>query len=295
MLVVYDAEDIPAPGQLRLAASRFAADGAIDCLQARLIVRNPNESFLSRLFSLEYAALFDLINPGLCALGLPIALGGTSNHFRVSALVAVGGWDEWNVAEDADLGVRLARYGYRIGTLDSDTSEEAPHEFRNWFAQRVRWQKGWLQTCIVHARDPVRFCRDLGALRACAATTLIVGAVIGALLWPPFALDTLWRAFGPGDALLPRSREAVDLFVYLLAGAGIWAVLGPAIVVARQRRLNVGVRSFALLPLYYALVTLAAWAAIADLIVRPHFWAKTEHGRVRRKPIPASALQRNPI
>jgi cellulose synthase/poly-beta-1,6-N-acetylglucosamine synthase-like glycosyltransferase len=250
---------------------------------------------LSRLFSLEYTALFDLINPGLCALGLPIALGGTSNHFRVSALAAVGGWDEWNVAEDADLGIRLARYGYRIGSLDSDTSEEAPHEFRNWFRQRVRWQKGWLQTIIVHSRHPVRFCRDFGALRACAATTLIVGTVAGALLWPPFALDTFWRAFGPGAALLPRSREAVDLFVYLLACAGIWAVLGPAIVAARQRRLNVGVWSFALLPLYYVLVTLAAWTAIADLIVRPHFWAKTEHGRARRKPIPASALRRSQV
>ena len=108
-------------------------------------MRNTDDSWLSRLFSLEYAALFDLINPGLCALGLPIALGGTSNHFRVASLVAVGGWDEWNVAEDADLGIRLARYGYKVGTLDSDTSEEAPHEFRNWFAQRVRWQKGWLR------------------------------------------------------------------------------------------------------------------------------------------------------
>ena len=295
LLVVYDAEDIPAAEQLRLAASRFAADHAVDCLQARLTVRNPGDSWLSRLFSLEYAALFDLINPGLCALGLPIALGGTSNHFRVSALVAVGGWDEWNVAEDAELGVRLGRYGYRIGTLDSDTSEEAPNDFKNWFGQRVRWQKGWMQTCIVHSRHPVRFCRDFGALQAWAATILIVGAVVGALLWPPFALDTLWRAFGPGAALLPRSREAADVFVYLLACAGIGAVLGPAIVAARQRRLNVGVGSFALLPLYYLIVALAAWTAIADLIVRPHFWAKTEHGRVRRKPISASALQRSPI
>ncbi len=295
LLVVYDAEDIPARGQLRLAASRFAADRTLDCLQARLTIRNPNESVLSRLFSLEYAVLFDLINPGLCALGLPIALGGTSNHFRLSSLVNVGGWDEWNVAEDADLGIQLGRYGYRIGTLDSDTSEEAPHEFGNWFRQRVRWQKGWMQTCIVHSRQPVSFCRDFGVLRACAAATLIVGAVVGALLWPPFAFDTLWRAFGPGAAFLPRSREAVDLFVYLLACAGICSVVGPAVVAARQRPLRIGVGSFALLPIYYGLVTLAAWTAIADLIVRPHFWAKTEHGRVRRKPIPASALRRSPV
>ena len=150
------------------------------------------------------------MNPGLCALGLPIALGGTSNHFRVEALTAVGGWDEWNVAEDADLGVRLARYGYRIGTLDSQTSEEAPHEFGNWFRQRVRWQKGWMQTSIVHSRDLVRFVRDLGAMRAFATAILVFGAVASALLWPVFAFSTLWRAIGPGPAELSRAREAAD-------------------------------------------------------------------------------------
>ena len=145
LLVVYDAEDIPAPRQLRLAASRFAADVDADCLQGRLTVRNASDFWLSRLFALEYATLFDLINPGLCALGLPIALGGTSNHFRVSSLSAVGGWDEWNVAEDADLGIRLARHGYRVRSLELDTSEEAPNDFGNWFQQRVRWQKGWMR------------------------------------------------------------------------------------------------------------------------------------------------------
>jgi hypothetical protein len=145
LLVVYDAEDAPAPDQLRLAASRFAADEEIDCLQARLAIRNHEDSWLSQLFAIEYAALFDLINPGLSALGLPMALGGTSNHFRVGSLDNVGAWDEWNVTEDADLGIRLARFGYRVETFDSDTWEEAPHELGNWFAQRVRWQKGWMR------------------------------------------------------------------------------------------------------------------------------------------------------
>ena len=294
LLVVYDAEDIPAPGQLRLAASRFAAERAVDCLQARLTVRNADDSWLSRLFSLEYATLFDLINPGLCALGLPIALGGTSNHFRVSALVGVGAWDEWNVAEDADLGIRLARYGYKVGTLDSDTTEEAPHEFRNWLAQRVRWQKGWMQTCIVHSRRPIQFVRELGAFLALAATIVIFGAVASALLWPIFALSTIWRAFGPEAAELSRWREAADVFVYLLACAGLWTILAPAIVASRQRRLNIGLGTFALLPLYYALISVAAWVAIVDLIVRPHFWAKTEHGRAVRRPRRADVLEKAP-
>jgi hypothetical protein len=145
LVVVYDAEDIPSPDQLRVAASHFAADKELDCLQARLAIRNHGESWLSKLFAIEYATLFGLLNPGLCALNLPIPLGGSSNHFRVRSLVGVGAWDEWNVTEDADLGIRLARFGYRVRALDSDTSEEAPYELGNWFRQRVRWQKGWMR------------------------------------------------------------------------------------------------------------------------------------------------------
>ena len=159
LIVVYDAEDIPAPDQLRSAASRFAADKDLDCLQARLAIRNQGESWLSKLFAIEYAILFDVINPGLCALDLPIPLGGTSNHFRVRSLVAVGAWDEWNVTEDADLGVRLSRFGYRVKALDSDTWEEAPFEVGNWFRQRVRWQKGWMR--LVKRKLSSRNCNDL--------------------------------------------------------------------------------------------------------------------------------------
>ena len=278
LLVVYDAEDAPSPGQLRLAASRFAADPGLDCVQARLTIRNPGDSWLSKLFAAEYAVLFDLINPGLCALDLPIALGGTSNHFRVASLISAGGWDEWNVAEDADLGIRLTRFGYKVGSLDSDTSEEAPHEFLNWFRQRVRWQKGWMQTAIVHAREPIRFVKSLGWLRAASAITLIVGSVLSALFWPAFAVDTLIRALESGRDK-SAWREATDVFTYILALGGIWALALPAVVACKLRRLGLTAKDLALAVFYYLLVSLAAWAAILDLALRPHYWAKTQHGR----------------
>ena len=148
-----------------------------------------------------------------------------------------------------------------------------------------------MQSCIVHSRNPIRLVRDLGAPRASVATILVFGAVLTALLWPAFALSTLWRALAPGGGELSRWREAADVLVYLLACAGLWTVFVPALVAARQRRLKVGAITFALLPLYYGLVSLAAWAAIVDLIVRPHFWAKTEHGRAGRKPVRAGVLQ----
>jgi glycosyltransferase XagB len=292
LLVVYDAEDAPSADQLRLAASRFASESNVDCLQARLTVRNSGDSWLSKLFSVEYATLFDLINPGLCALDLPIALGGTSNHFRVRRLLEAGRWDEWNVAEDADLGIRLSRLGYKIDSLDSDTTEEAPHEFSNWFSQRVRWQKGWIQTCIVHSRRPVRFYRDLGAHRVLAATTLVFGSVLSALFWPIFAFDTLRRLFEAQTGVSSAWREAIDVFTYILALAGVWSIVIPAIVSAKQRRLKLTPKALALLPFYYLLVSAAAWTAVFDLAVRPHYWAKTAHGRVRQRyapPAPSAA------
>jgi glycosyltransferase XagB len=285
LIVVYDAEDIPAPDQLRLAAARFAAEKDLDCLQGRLAIRNAEESWLARQFAVEYATLFDFINPGLCALDLPIALGGSSNHFRVRSLIDVGAWDEWNVTEDADLGIRLARFGYRVRALDSDTSEEAPHQLKNWFRQRVRWQKGWMQTLIVHTRRPNFFRRDLGPKRAFAALTLIGGAIVGCLFWPVFAAATLWRALTVGDdgALAP-AREMTDVYVYILALAGAFSIALPASIAQRLRGSRLSLRTVALMPVYYMLVCAATWAALIHLALWPYYWGKTDHGMRRPRP-----------
>ncbi len=286
LIVVYDAEDAPAPDQLRLAAARFAVEKDLDCLQGRLVIRNGAESWLSRQFAIEYSTLFDFINPGLCALDLPIALGGSSNHFRTRSLVDVGAWDEWNVTEDADLGIRLARFGYRVRALDSDTSEEAPHELGNWFRQRVRWQKGWMQTLIVHSRRPNFFRRDLGPTRALAASILIGGAIVGCLFWPVFMAATLWRALTVGDdgALAP-AREMTDVYVYILALAGAFSIALPASIAQRLRGSRLSLGTAALMPVYYVLVCAATWAAMVHLVMWPYHWGKTEHGIRRLRPV----------
>jgi len=284
LIVVYDAEDIPAPDQLRLAASHFASDKDLDCLQARLAIRNHDESWLSKLFAIEYAILFDIVNPGLCSLDLPIPLGGSSNHFRVRSLTAVGAWDEWNVTEDADLGVRLARFGYRVKSLDSDTWEEAPYELGNWFRQRVRWQKGWMQTLLVHSRRPIFFWRDLGPKKAVVAATVIGGAIFGCLFWPVFAVDTIWRALTVSGTVLSPWREMSDVFTYILALSGVWTILLPSVVAAKFRRLRLTTSVLLLLPIYYILVSAATWVAMLDLLLWPHYWSKTAHGRSRQAP-----------
>jgi hypothetical protein len=161
--VIYDAEDVPDAEQLRLAAARFSQlPSSVACLQARLTIDNTDDSWLTRMFTIEYAALFDVLNPGLAEIGCPIALGGTSNHFRTDVLRQVHGWDAWNVTEDADLGIRLARLGYEVKDLPSSTLEEAPGTLRLWMRQRTRWMKGFVQTATGHSRKPWTMLRQLG-------------------------------------------------------------------------------------------------------------------------------------
>jgi glycosyltransferase XagB len=279
LAVVYDAEDEPAPDQLRLAAARFLADRTIDCLQARLVVANIDQSWLTRLFAIEYCALFDVVNPGLAFLRAPIPLGGSSNHFRTVALRRVGGWDAWNVTEDADLGLRLARFDYRVATLASDTLEEAPPSLGPWFGQRRRWIKGWYQTLAVHSRNPGRVVRELGLAPAAAGLVLILGAALGGLFGPPLMAYAFWQCFsGRLFATSTIAEGASNVATLLLMFVGANAVLIPIVLALRARGLQRLYRSLPLLPLYYGLVTMAAWAALVDLAFRPYHWSKTKHG-----------------
>ena len=172
-LVIYDAEDRPEPGQLREVVARFLeTPDDVVCLQARLNYFNARENLLTRMFTLEYSFWFDDMLPGLDAMRLPIPLGGTSNHFRVSALRELGGWDPYNVTEDADLGVRAAAEGKTVGIIESTTWEEACSEWKAWIRQRTRWIKGYMVTALVHMRRP----RQLSARRARAACSACSGS-----------------------------------------------------------------------------------------------------------------------
>ena len=146
--VIYDAEDRPEPDQLRRALQAFKDGGdKLACVQARLTIDNTVDGWLARLFTAEYAGQFDVFLPGLAVMGLPLPLGGSSNHFRTATLRAAGAWDPYNVTEDADLGMRLARLGYRTATIASTTHEEAPARLGAWLRQRTRWFKGWMRPC----------------------------------------------------------------------------------------------------------------------------------------------------
>ena len=282
LLTIYDAEDEPEPDQLRLAAARFAlAPKRVACLQGRLVIDNIGDGWLARLFAIEYAGLFDVLNPGLAFLRLPIALGGTSNHFRTAILRRVGGWDAWNVTEDADLGLRLSRFGWRVEALASATHEEAPARLAAWLGQRRRWMKGWMQTLAVHFREPGRFIAELGALRAGAAAALMVSVVLGPLVGPLFLVTTAYDVFSGAFYPETAGQTALAALWALVASSGVVSTLAM-LTLGMQRRGLVGLWPWIpLFPVYYALISWVAWRALFEWFSEPFHWEKTAHGLAR--------------
>ena len=277
---VFDAEDEPSSTQLRQAAGLFArAPADLACLQARLVVDNHADNWLTRLYAIDYATLFEVVDPGFANLRLPVPLGGSSNHFRTAALHAVGGWDAWNVTEDADLGLRLARFGYEVATFDSETLEEAPAALPAFLRQRTRWLKGWMQTLFINARNPVRLGRELGRLRASCTLIGLGGAIIGALLWPLFCVSPLADAvYGP--LLAPQSASEIlhSRLWCFNAVYGAIALFGSIGLAMQRQNLRDLWPSLLLWPIYQGLITIAAWRAAVELWRNPYGWAKTEHG-----------------
>ena len=280
LLVIYDAEDVPEPDQLRKAVFAFAQGPEnLACLQAELTFYNANENWLTRQFTVEYAILFRLILPSLAYENLPLPLGGTSNHFRIKILRDVGAWDPFNVTEDADLGLRLTRLNYRIQVLDSKTFEEANTEFGNWLQQRARWFKGFLQTWLVHMRNPWVLQRQIGWDGVWVMHAMTFGTVFSSLVHPIFvgiAAYYIWNNWGfpSADSSLKIGLAGVSLVV---TSIGYGASLYAGYLVTRQKGLSWW-PVLLTMPAYWLLMGVAAWLAIWQFIFAPFHWNKTRHG-----------------
>jgi hypothetical protein len=272
LLVVYDAEDRPDPDQLRVVAERFLeGERSLACVQAKLAVANPRRSFVTRQFAIEYGMRFELLFPGLARLRLPVPLGGTSNHFRTSVLRRLGGWDAWNVTEDADLGIRCAALGYRVELVDSITWGEMPHQVAAWRRQRSRWHKGWMLTALVHTRNPIQTWRALGGKGTIALLLVLAGTP---LLYLAQSLALALWASGHIGLIAADLQVTTILALAQPAALALWTV--PLLVAARRRGLAQSVLSPLALA-YWAMHWAAAWRALHQLIRSPFTWDKTQH------------------
>lgn len=279
-VVVYDGEDRPEPDQLRRAAAALDADSGMAVIQCRLACDHAaGASPLVRLWALDYDVLFGALLPTLSLAGLPFLLGGTSNHFRRDALLSVGGWDAHNVTEDADLAVRLARAGWRSGSVCSTTWEEAPLTLGAWVRQRSRWLKGFVVTTLVHGRRPVGLLRDLGLGQTLAFYAQLPAALLSVAAFP---LGAGLVATGSVDAASPLA------WLLVAGNAAAWLL---ALRVACSRRRSPGVSPWlvGLLPAYWLALAWALAVGLAEVPRRRTRWSKTDHGLAARPPAATEA------
>lgn len=280
-LVIFDAEDRPDRDQLRRAHAAFRRGSPnLACVQAALNIYNASDTWLTRQFTLEYCALFDALLPALDRLRLPVPLGGTSNHFRMSALKWLMAWDPFNVTEDADLGMRLARSGYRCAMLPSTTYEEAPPRLSSWLRPRTRWLKGYVQTWLVHIRSPRRLWRELGPRGFLGFQTVVGGTILSALVHPWFyVLAGIDLAQG---SLLARPETLLGWPFWGLAWfdllTGYLASMALGFLSARGRGYRHLLKDVPLMPLYWLLISAAAYRAVWQFMTARFEWEKTEHG-----------------
>ncbi|MFQ1699843.1 glycosyltransferase family 2 protein [Loktanella agnita] len=275
---VWDAEDAPALDQLHIVAQHFAQTGPdVACLQGVLDYYNAPTNWLTRCFTIEYAGWFRVVLPGLNRLGLVVPLGGTTLFFRRDALEQLGGWDAHNVTEDADLGVRLARHGYRTELISTVTEEEANGRAWPWVKQRSRWLKGYAITYGVHMRNPARLWRDLGAWRFFGIQLLFLGTLSQFVFAP--VLWTFWLpVFGIDH---PLNGMIAPWMFWGLAGLFILSeVTGFCVAAIGVHKAGKSwLTKWALtLQLYFPLAALAAYKGGIELVSNPFYWDKTAHG-----------------
>lgn len=276
---IWDAEDAPAPDQLDCVARHFAhAAPDVACLQGVLDYYNPYTNWISRCFTIEYSTWFRIILPGLGRMGLAIPLGGTTLFLRRAAIEHVQGWDAHNVTEDADLGYRLARFGYRTELIRTVTGEEANCRPIAWIRQRSRWLKGFMVTYLVHMRTPRRLWRELGARRFIGFHLVFMTTLTQFVLAP-----VIWSFWGAAFGLPhPLTDLLGDTALWWIGGGMISAgVMSAAISLTSvwgqgRERLYPWVLT---MMFYFPMATLAAYKALIELLCAPYYWDKTAHGK----------------
>lgn len=279
IVTIYDAEDLPEPLQLRRVVAAFERlPETVACIQAKLAYHNGHQNLLTAWFTAEYGLWFGYLLPGLMRANSPIPLGGTSNHLLHPVLDKIGAWDPYNVTEDADLGLRIAASGYQTAVLESQTLEEANSDPINWIRQRSRWYKGYLQTWLVHMRNPRELLATIGWRSFVRFNLVLAGTPIIAVLNLVFWLITvLWFLGQPNviGAVFPWYIYFPALVALIF---GNFATLYMNMIALREDdRADLLVAALTV-PLFWVMMSVAAAKGTYQLLRNPSYWEKTFHG-----------------
>lgn len=296
-VVIYDAEDRPSPDQLKKVYLTFAKESEeCICVQCKLNYFNSSQNILTNWFTEEYSMWFELLLPGVVQLKIPVPLGGTSNHFKLSKLKQVGAWDPYNVTEDADLGVRLYKTSNTTVVLDSITWEEATSSSGNWIRQRSRWIKGYMQTWLVHMRSPIKLFKEIGFRGFFGFQAMLLSSsllpLINPFLW---VLMIIWYANHAYwvPILFPGIIAYLALILFIVGNffftfmhmSGIyWVICEMERTHKDEEVFSYSMVKYSLLtPGYWVLHSIAAYKALKQLVVNPFHWEKTVHGMTDKK------------
>lgn len=280
--VIYDAEDIPEKEQLKKAVLAFSRLGnEFVCIQAKLNFYNPHQNLLTKAFTSEYSLWFDLVLTGLQSIHAPIPLGGTSNHFRIKDIKLLKGWDSFNVTEDCDLGMRLVKRGYRTAVINSITLEEANSATSNWFGQRTRWIKGYMQTYFIHMRKPKDFIGEWKRPHVITFQLVVGGKVLSMFINPMmWCLTVCYFLFRAHIGVFIESFFPAPILymgVFSLLFGNFLYMYYYMLGCAKHGHYELVKYAF-LVPFYWLAMSVAAWTAVYEFIKKPHYWSKTKHG-----------------
>lgn len=269
LIVIYDAEDMPHPDQLREAGGIFAThpDDKI-CLQAPLIVQDRNYDWLGLLMAVNYTTQFNLQMPVNASIGLPVFFGGTSNHMRLRDLADAGGWDAFNVTEDAELSLRMVKRGFTINMLALPTFETATRGLKNHFTQRCRWQKGSFQTLVAHYGSMSR--SALNPVQVAHVALTLVNRIISPLFYMLLLLSMVMTQVSPLDPTNFSGRVIIFCLAML--------IILNLVACFRQQRFGL-IFALPLLPFHWLFLSLTFIFALVQLMTKPSYWNKTPHTR----------------
>jgi cellulose synthase/poly-beta-1,6-N-acetylglucosamine synthase-like glycosyltransferase len=263
LCVVYEPRQRPDRGQLRAAASSFSKLPAwVVGVRPETRCWNPRTNWLTQYAAAENAVRSVLLVRGLDRLQLPVPVGGFSCHYRTDALRRLGVWQDGDPAEGADIGVRIARRGWKVRVFASVTGEEAEGRLGQWLRQREASIRDDYRSWLAQTRSAYQLWRGLGPLRSTAfqltTASVVVTALANPLLW---LLALLWLAGGsrPIAGVLPPAELYTVLAVTLL---GILLTAYSLMVGSMEHHIFVGVRMVLLAPVYVALTSVAAYRVL---------------------------------
>ncbi len=132
-------------------------DPKVGIVAGNIKVRNAYTNALAAMQGSEYLISIGMWKEWLNTFNMNYLASGAFGAFRREAIERVGGWDP-ELAEDADLSMKIKRSGYRMEFAPKAIAmTNAPTSLRVLVNQRIRWDRGMVRTYFRKHRSIMKF------------------------------------------------------------------------------------------------------------------------------------------